>query len=231
MPKHVFSIALLISFIIHLVLLIVFSFIRIKPASKVVKPIEVTYKKVIQKTKIRPPDESKSMKVVKSLDKEVEKPELLFKEQAQPTFFEKKLRDISKFSDHVNINEKIAPQVEFKDIHRTIKVPLLQSDKITNPKYLSYNQSVRQKIRERAYKHINHPDFQAGAVYLTFVIGSDGSLIDLKVIEEKTHANNYLKQVGLRSIEESSPFPPFPSDLSYPELTFNVLISFEYENE
>jgi len=31
----------------------------------------------------------------------------------------------------------------------------------------------------------------------------------------------------LRSIKDANPFPPFPKDLNYPELTFNVVISFE----
>ena len=48
-----------------------------------------------------------------------------------------------------------------------------------------------------------------------------------QVKEEHFHLRKNMKNVGLRSIQESSPFSPFPKDLSYPELTFNVVISFE----
>jgi hypothetical protein len=37
--------------------------------------------------------------------------------------------------------------------------------------------------------------------------------------------------VGVKSVQEAGPFPPFPQDLNYPELTFNVSISFQYKEE
>ena len=54
-----------------------------------------------------------------------------------------------------------------------------------------------------------------------------GELQRVKVIENETKANDFLRAVGIRSIKESGPFPPFPKELRYPELTFNVVISFE----
>ena len=110
---------------------------------------------------------------------------------------------------------------------REISVPVLKSEKITNPKYLDYNDRLRAKIQARAYSYIDDPAFQNGDVYLTFVLQSDGQLKQIKIIDSKTHANEYLRSVGLRSIKESNPFPAFPKDLSYPELSFNVVISFE----
>jgi len=103
----------------------------------------------------------------------------------------------------------------------------LKSEKITNPKYINYHEVIRSKIKNRAYFYVNDPQFESGEVYLTFVLNSDGHLSRIKIIDEKTRANSYLRSVGLRSIKESSPFPTFPSDLAYPELSFNVIISFE----
>jgi hypothetical protein len=74
---------------------------------------------------------------------------------------------------------------------------------------------------------VNHPDFQAGEVYVTFVLESSGILKKVKIIEEKTAANSYLRNVALRSIMESNPFPPFPKGFDYPEFTFNLLITFQ----
>jgi len=35
--------------------------------------------------------------------------------------------------------------------------------------------------------------------------------------------------VAEKSIFDASPFPAFPKDLDYPELSFNVIISFQIE--
>lgn len=230
MSNRIFQYSLLASIIVHLIFLVAFSIVKIKSAPKSLKQIEVTYQNIKQKQVKKKETVAKDLKPIERVEPQPKKIELLDKIDQQPTFFEKKLGDIAKFSDRVKMNKKLTPNINPVDVHRTIKIPMLKSEKISNPKYLSYNQSVRQKIRERAYAHVDHPDFDFGEVYLTFVIASDGKLKDLKIIEHKTHANDYLKEIGLRSIKESSPFPPFPKDLVYPELTFNVIISFELNN-
>jgi len=68
---------------------------------------------------------------------------------------------------------------------------------------------------------------KSGRVYLTFVLSSGGMLKQLQIIDSKTSANEYLRNVALKSIKESSPFPPFPIGFDYPEFTFNLLISFQ----
>ena len=110
---------------------------------------------------------------------------------------------------------------------RLVAVPVLSSEKISNPRYLNYHDRIRNKIKDRAYFYIDDPNFQNGEVYLTFVLLSDGTLKAVQIINEKTTANDYLRSIGLRSIRESSPFPPFPADLKYPELSFNIVISFK----
>ena len=82
-------------------------------------------------------------------------------------------------------------------------------------------------IKKRAYA--NFSKVETGEVYMTFVVLSDGRLKQVQLIEEKTAAQDYLRQVSLKSVEECNPFPRFPPDLTYPELSFNVVISFELE--
>ena len=108
-----------------------------------------------------------------------------------------------------------------------VSVPVLQSEVITNPKYFKYSDLIRDKIKQKAYHYIDHPQFADGEVSLTFSLSSSGILKQLRIVDGKTIANDYLRSVGLRSIKESSPFPSFPRDLPYPELSFNVVISFE----
>lgn len=110
-------------------------------------------------------------------------------------------------------------------LKKRITLPPVKSEKMKNPVYNNYYQIVREKIRSRAYNL--YSQFETGDVYLTFVVTSDGRLKEVKLIEEKSPAGGYLKEIAIRSIRDSSPFPAFPGSLQFPELSFNVVISFE----
>ncbi len=112
-------------------------------------------------------------------------------------------------------------------VKKKITLPPIDIDKINNPSYISYYQIVREKIRRAAYQ--NYSRTEVGEVYLAFAILSDGSLKKIQLVEEKSSSNLYLRGVALKSIKEASPFPDFPAELDYPELSFNVVISFEVE--
>ncbi len=112
-------------------------------------------------------------------------------------------------------------------VKKKITLPTVDIDKIDNPSYLSYYQIVREKIRRAAYQNYTRTD--SGEVYLSFVISREGFLTDVRLVEEKSSSSKYLREVALRSIREASPFPDFPKDLDYAQLSFNVIISFEIE--
>ncbi len=95
--------------------------------------------------------------------------------------------------------------------------------------YLSYYQSIRQKIRSFVVE--NYPRFIAcGEVCLYFILSSDGRLKEINVVEERSSPNRPLREIAVKSLRDASPFSPFPKDLSQPQLSFNVIISFELEN-
>jgi outer membrane biosynthesis protein TonB len=223
--------ALLFSLAIHAALLTIFSLSRIKDAAKLPRHIEVTYaapkpKKVAQP--VQPPIKDslqfKERKLPKDLD-------ILSKTQ-QKSPMTQEIRTVDKSRDVIQLGRKQSPSIKsFGEDDKRITVPLLKSEKITNPKYLSYNDTIRQKIRQKAFNYVDHPDFKQGEVYLTFILDSSGVLKDVKIIDSKTHANDYLRSVGLKSVRGSAPFPPFPKDLNYPDLTFNIVISFQTEPE
>ncbi|MFH1888880.1 MAG: energy transducer TonB [Candidatus Omnitrophota bacterium] len=112
-------------------------------------------------------------------------------------------------------------------VKKKISLPPIDLDKIDNPLYISYYQIVREKIRRAAYQ--NYTRTETGEVYLSFLISQDGSLKTIKFIEEKSSPSSYLNQTALKSIKDASPFPSFPKELDYPQLSFNVVISFEVE--
>ena len=142
-----------------------------------------------------------------------------------------RIKDISKISGNLLTSQKKNPTISTLDVGRKITLPPMGTTKITNPKYITYNDDMRgtisRNIKRRAYTYVNHRDFESGRVYLTFVLSSGGMLKQLQIIDSKTSANEYLRNVALKSIKESSPFPPFPIGFDYPEFTFNLLISFQ----
>jgi TonB family protein len=112
-------------------------------------------------------------------------------------------------------------------IKKKITLPAIEMAKIDNPSYINYYQIVREKIRRSAYRNYMHNE--TGEVYLSFIISNDGLIRDVRLAEEKTIVNDYLKNIALRSIRDASPFPNFPKELDYPQLSFNIIISFEIE--
>jgi len=112
-------------------------------------------------------------------------------------------------------------------VKKKIIMPPIDLDKIDNPSYISYYQIVREKIRRAAYQ--NYTRAEVGEIYLSFLIFAEGSLSAVRLVEEKSSPNPYLREIALRSIKEASPFPNFPKELDYPQLSFNVVISFEIE--
>lgn len=227
--NKLFYICCVISSVTH------FFLIKSMASDTVVKPpkktqqIEVTYhqvKPVEVKKKVKP--EKREAKVIKR--KKIVKPKnvkLLKKTSEKFTTFDKQVKDISKFAKKVSLDKKLAPKIKTLDLDRKMSVDMIQSEKITNPRYISYNQTIWQRIRNKAYSYIDRDDFKEGQVYLTFIINQQGGLEAIKIIEEKTSAGEYLRSIGMRSVRDSAPFPPFPKDLSYPQLSFNVVISFK----
>lgn len=221
--NKIFKYALITSICIHLFLIIVVWITNIQYyKDEKNKIVEVVYQQQIVREKIRPEkkDHIKSFKK----EKKILLPEMLTRRNpAAP----KPIRHAEKVPAKLKLPEKSISRMNKFGKKRQIKIPMLDSDKIMGSQYMTYHEQVRDKIRNRAYFYVDDPEFEVGEVYLTFVLGSNGELKQVKIIHDKTQANNYLRSVGLRSIKESAPYPSFPNDLRYPELTFNVVISFE----
>jgi len=234
MEFKLFSTSLIFSFLIHAAVIGILSLPSSQGLlfSKSSKTIEVTYQNLKQLKVENKEIVVKDFKIAKrARPQEKQKVEVLTKNENMFSVFGSRIRDISKMSGNLLTNQKKNPKITTLDIGRKITLPPMGTTKITNPKYITYNDDMRatisRNIKQRAYTYVNHSDFEAGQVYLTFVLASDGVLKQLKIIDEKTSANDYLRSVALRSVRESSPFPPFPIGFDYPEFTFNLMISFQ----
>ncbi|MEI8011725.1 MAG: hypothetical protein WCI27_04490 [Candidatus Omnitrophota bacterium] len=138
-------------------------------------------------------------------------------------------QDVKGVMDGADVFERKPEQFMGAKVTKAVSVPMLKSERINTPSYANYYQIVRNRIRERAYS--NYTKLSVGEIFVTFIIKSDGTLSGLQILDDKSTANNFLRDVGLKSVREAAPFPAFPRDLVYPELTFNVSISFQYREE
>lgn len=113
-------------------------------------------------------------------------------------------------------------------VKKKITVPAMENMPVNSPSYISYYHLVREKIKRAAYQ--NYVGREEGEVFLSFVVLADGILKDIWLKEEKSSSNSYLRSIAARSIKEAAPFSSFPSELSeYPQLLFNIAITFEIE--
>ena len=105
-----------------------------------------------------------------------------------------------------------------------VTVTPIASEKINNPIYTTYQDRIREGIKERVYA--NYSKLDKGLVYLTFIISSNGSLKDYQIIDEKTKASQNLRYISTKSLKEAR-FPPFSKGMTLPEYTFNIEIEYQ----
>lgn len=198
------------------------------PKAKKDTPVEVSYLKPVELTKDafkrEPPKKEPFLKLTSKVT--------LNKATPPPFIDKEKIFSTSKelAAKNALFTKPALPSFAKPDIiaiKKKITLPPVDLDKIDNPSYISYYQIVREKIRRTAYQ--NYTRAEIGEVYLSFLILSDGSLSGVRLVEEKSSPSPYLKEAALRSVKEASPFPSFPKELDYPQLSFNVVISFEIE--
>lgn len=223
--NRVFQIALLISLAVHGFILAQSPNFAFLPRQKEEQRMEVSYIE---------PDRKIAAVAAAQAHKEPA-PELPVskmsaKKTVPPPFIDKDAIFKEKASPRAASPELSKPSLAKSDVisvKKIITLPPVNLDNINNPSYVSYYQIVREKIRRAAYH--NYTRTETGEVNLSFVISKDGFLKDMRLLEEKSSPDPYLRDTALQSIRDASPFPAFPKDLDYPQLSFNVAISFQIE--
>ncbi len=223
--------ALIISLIIHIVSLITFSYCNTSDiAPPVKKRAELAYMPVRYAKSSRGSQTVTSRGISRAAIKSnttkiaMNSPNLMDNASVHTSPFSKDTVDIP-----ANLQMETKPVSKLTTVSTALSTKIsmseLKSENISNPSYTIYKQMVRSKIDARV--HINYSGRELGKVYVAFVLLADGTVQQVKIPDDKASGNPYLKEVVARSMQEVSPFPPFPKDLKYPELSFNVMISFE----
>jgi len=218
-----FLIAVVISLVTHGIILLQNPNLHLPTANKREEPVEVRYVQPYQEKQAVTASTKESLPLPPTA-------KITAKKTLPPPFIEKgevlkeKRESILK---KPNFTKPAFMKTDVISVKKMITLPPVDMDKINNPSYINYYQIVREKIRRAAYQNYTRTD--VGEVYLSFIISKAGNLRDLRLIEEKSSDNAYLRDIALKSIKAASPFPLFPDELDYPQLSFNVVISFEVE--
>lgn len=216
-----FQIAFFISLILHSTIFIQNIRFSILPKKKI-QEMQINYVIIDKKNQILETKDIKDkfLKLSSKISTQINPPPFIDKDNIIQK--NKELADFSK-----NLNKPEVIRSELIALQKKVILPPLDIDKIDHPYYISYYQTVREKIRRTAYRNYLRND--TGEVYLSFILSNNGELKEVRLAEDKTKASDYLKEVAVRSIKEASPFPSFPKELNYPQLSFNVIISFQIE--
>jgi len=125
-------------------------------------------------------------------------------------------------NENVNIDK---PRILDNNLKNIIFAKLPKEEELKkNPAYMDYYQLIRERIRSKAYRYYDSD--KKGEVFLNFIISKDGKLEGL-YLNNTSSEDKDLIEIALRSIKDASPFPPFPPELKYPRLQFNISIYFK----
>jgi TonB family protein len=226
LSSRVFQVTLLISFIAHGVILFQNPNFQLFSKAERNEKLEVSY--------VREPEVIREEPIKATPRRELLPGALASKIAARkinpPPFIDREAIFKKSINSSKGESEFAKPTVVKPDIisiKKIITTPALDLDKINNASYISYYQIVREKIRRSAYQ--NYGKAETGEVYASFIITREGFMRDVRLVESKSSENTYLRETALKSISDASPFPSFPKELDYPQLSFNVVISFEVE--
>ena len=94
------------------------------------------------------------------------------------------------------------------------------------PECMNYYQYIREEIR-RSLKRNYTADFSEGEVGVLFVLNQAGELVTFDFDEAKSAGDYKLRQLAYKSIDDTSPFKPFPRGLTKRQISFNLTVVFK----
>jgi len=219
---RVFLTALIISLGVHAAIFVHSSGLKIFNLPKKEKKIELSYVKALKET-LKPKPEKNMLQ--KPRDEFLKIPPRITVEKRLPPQSSSEKKELA--AKMPDFQKPVLAKPDIIAVKKKITLPPVDMNKINNPSYISYYQIIREKIRRAAYQYYSRTE--EGEAFLSFMVSSDGALNEVRYIEERSTKNPFLKEIALKSVNEAAPFPVFPKELAFPQLSFNVIISFEIE--
>jgi len=104
-------------------------------------------------------------------------------------------------------------------------------EKIENEELKTYCQEIHQMILERVKMNFAlSSNMKPATVYAYFVLYADGSIKSLRIINKGFFfGNKELRELALKSVGDSVPFPPFPTSVTREKLFFKLPINIVWD--
>ena len=218
-----------ISLSAHILILFSLSVLNILPKDKIIKEMEVNYlrikpavlEKISTKSKSRNNLDKLSLSQPLSLSTKNK-----FSEDILP--FSSARRDEALLMSRENSQKPVLGKIEFSP-NAPIKLSEVRMESslklAQKPAYLTYNNFLRERIRRCLYNKFSEVSDE-GVVCLKFALKADGSVLEYRVIDEKSRASERLKRMAVEGLLDASPFPSLPKELDSSLATFSVIIHF-----
>ena len=147
--------------------------------------------------------------------KEIERKEILKGISGQKTI---------KSPDNLKIFERRTEKIVQLNAVKKVSIEFI-SEKVNNPVYTSFEKRIGAIIHEKVdEKNANSPGNPVGTVVLSFILSRDGELLQVKIIEEKTSANEDLRRLVIESMSAVH-FPSLANDYNVPKISFSIQIT------
>jgi TonB family protein len=92
--------------------------------------------------------------------------------------------------------------------------------------YANYYEQLREKVGQKIKENYKYYS-EEGSIVLNFTLKSDGSLLDVRIDKVFSSKSQVLQDIAIKSLKETSPFPPFPETLKVPESAFTLTLNFK----
>ena len=191
-----------------------------------VSGIPTNLKNILSKKKLAP--KKKQTKKIKISPRQIEtiikKPPIALSNTKPLPYVE---NIMSKLTRGKKISSLQKLKISEKNIKETIftEIPQNDADLKKHPSYMDYYRLIRERIRTNAYHNYNST--KKGEVLVNFLVKKNGLLKSVN-LDSQSVKNRVLRDIALKSVRESAPFPKFPEKLSkYSHLQFNISIYFK----
>jgi len=221
------QLAVLISLLLHFIIFLSAPYSGVLPKKELFKPIKVEYfkikeipKKIVgQKpgTQIYPPMAPESLPELKKDD--------IAKPFPAPAAKQEQIKKEEATVETIGSEGRAVIGSKSKKFETVIND---EKDKGRKATYIGYYRSVREKIRYYADKnYLREGSISQGEVFLSFIVASNGELLHIMIIDNKSVDDLLLRDIAINSIRDAAPFSAFPQGMNQYQITFNVVISFE----
>jgi hypothetical protein len=191
---------------------------------------EVHFEKAVPEAKA--PEPSVKAPAAKRPVKGIPVPRYNASQQPQP------ITGTSEFQNQ--LNEKIKAQIreiqklqEMEEPQGTapkVQSAMSSAELLNDPQkgrvFMGYFSQVKKKIQNTVYQKAKAV-YGRGSVCLAFVLDARGRLERVSVVEKGTSADEAMREMAKRCLQESAPFGDFPKDLGPGRIAFNITIFFD----